>query len=155
MRVARFTVSLAPELLASLDGWIAARGLRSRSQGVRELIREKLAEEAWGGPRGGSVVATLTYVYDHHKHDLLDTLAHLMHTHLALVVSTMHVHLDHQHCLETTVLKGPAPQVRDLAERIMAIEGILGAAVSPAVDAELLAERRRRHPGRPDVHHDH
>lgn len=152
--VARFTVSVEPELLERLDRWVDEKGFANRSHGVRDLMRARLNEEAWGDD-DVEAFATVTYVYDHHKRDLLETLAHIFHSHLAGVVSTMHVHLDHQHCLEVSVLKGPAAEVRRLAERIVSLKGILGGSISLPIRKGLLQERTYHHEGHVDKPHEH
>ena len=117
------SISIEEALLARFDGWLAERGFQNRSLGVVQLVREKLDALALADDRGPAV-ATVTFVYDHHRRDLMERLAHLQHEHLELVVAATHVHLDHARCLETLVLRGPARAVRGLAERILATRGV-------------------------------
>ena len=153
--VTRVTVSIEPELLERFDAWVADHGYANRSQGVRALVRDGVERSAWVGDDTADTVATVTYVYDHHRRDLLDRLAHLLHSHLARVVSTLHVHLDHQHCLEVTVLQGPAGEVRRIAEAIVSTKGVLRGSVSATVDRGLLAERHDAHGSPIDRPHSH
>lgn len=117
------SVSMDEDLLAHFDGWLAARGLPSRSLGVQRLVREKLDALALSDERGPAV-ATVTFVYDHHRRDLMERLAHIQHEHLSEVIAATHVHLDHDHCLEVLVLRGPARVVRALGDRILAVRGV-------------------------------
>ena len=117
------SLSMDKDLLARFDRWVGQKGFASRSAGVQRLIRREL-EAAAAGDGTGPAVATVTYVYDHHARELMDRLTHLQHQHLDLVVSTSHVHLDHERCLEVLVLRGPAARVRDLAERMLATRGV-------------------------------
>jgi CopG family nickel-responsive transcriptional regulator len=119
------TISLSVDagVLGRFDAWLAAQGIANRSSGVERLMRERLDRLALSD-ESAPAVATVTYIYDHHRRELMERLAHLQHEHLAEVVSSMHVHLDHERCLEVLVLRGPARVVRALGERIAATRGV-------------------------------
>jgi len=121
--MARFSVSLEADLLAEFDEFCEARQLATRSEAIRQLFRQALTARAWETEQG-EAVATLTLVYDHHRTGLVDQLMEAQHAHPGLVVSTLHIHLDGDHCLEVIVLRGPAAHVRDLAARIGGMKGI-------------------------------
>ena len=94
---------------------------------MRNLIRQRLIHEAPSEPDGSTSeqVAVVTLVYDHHARELATRLIDKQHHHHTLVVSTMHVHLGERHCLEVSVLRGPADQVRHLGEELVAVKGVL------------------------------
>ncbi len=117
------TVSMGADLLARFDGWVAARGFPSRSSGVQQLVREKLESLALADETGPAI-ATVTLVYDHHRHDLLERLAHLQHTHTGAVIAGTHIHIDHQRCFEVLILRGAARDLRDLGESLIAVRGV-------------------------------
>ncbi|MBV6417059.1 MAG: Nickel-responsive regulator [Steroidobacteraceae bacterium] len=120
----RVTISLDDELARAFDRLIAQQGYENRSEAVRDLIRRRLDREALDqGPRG-HCVASLSYVYNHHARDLAERLAERQHAHHDLVVATMHVHLDHENCLESAVLQGPVKSVRALAASLTAEPGV-------------------------------
>ncbi|RUM87808.1 MAG: nickel-responsive transcriptional regulator NikR [Thermodesulfatator sp.] len=127
--IVRFGVSIPEGLLQKFDQYLRRKHYRNRSEAIRDLIREKLVEEEWRQSRS-EVVGTITYVYDHHKRELTDRLLHLQHNHYAQIISTQHVHLDHDRCLEVIIVKGPASAVRELADRIKALKGILHCSLS-------------------------
>ncbi|HUU56370.1 MAG TPA: nickel-responsive transcriptional regulator NikR, partial [bacterium] len=120
---ARFGVSLAEELLAEFDALIGRKDYASRSEAIRDLIRDYLAEEA---SRSGSApaVGTVTLVYDHHVADLQDKLTAIQHDESDLVVSTLHVHLDRHRCLEVLVVRGKAAEIRALADKLIGARGV-------------------------------
>jgi CopG family nickel-responsive transcriptional regulator len=123
----RISISLETALLEAFDRGNAAKGYATRSEAVRDLIRDRLIREEAAGPRGGASerVAVVTLVYDHHARDLAARLIDKQHHHHELVVSTMHVHLGERHCLEVTVLRGPADAVRHLGEELISVKGVL------------------------------
>jgi CopG family transcriptional regulator, nickel-responsive regulator len=102
----RFTISLDEELAAAFDELIKQRGYTARSEAVRDILRDLLQRRDQASDSCGFCVASLSYVYNHHERQLSDRLANLQHDHHDLTVATMHVHLDHEQCLETAALKG-------------------------------------------------
>ena len=120
----RITISLEPELADGFHHLIARRGYRNRSEAVRDLIRRELGELRLGEAPQQSCVGSLTYVFNHHERSLAARLTETQHRHHDLALSTTHVHLDHDHCLETVILRGPAEQVQRFAETVMAEPGV-------------------------------
>jgi CopG family nickel-responsive transcriptional regulator len=121
----RFTISLDDALAAEFDQLISKRGYDNRSEAVRDILRHHLdrLREAQGGG-DGECVATLSYVYNHHERELAGRLLDLQHGRHDLIVSTMHAHLDHEHCIETMILKGAAKDVRRFADSVTAQRGV-------------------------------
>ena len=120
----RFTISLDPRLAEEVDALVQERGYASRSEAVRDILRERLSERRETGDPAGPCVAVLSYVYNHHERDLAERLAALQHDHHELIVSTMHAHLDHDHCIETGILKGRARSVREFGDRLTSERGV-------------------------------
>jgi CopG family nickel-responsive transcriptional regulator len=120
----RVSISLESALLEAFDRSIGAKGYTTRSEAIRDLIRDKLIrEEAAQGK--GEQVAVVTLVYDHHARELAARLIDKAHHHHDLVVSSLHVHLGERHCLEVSVLRGPTHEVRHLGEELLATKGVL------------------------------
>jgi CopG family nickel-responsive transcriptional regulator len=120
----RFTVSLDEELLAQFDDYIHRRGYVNRSEAVRDILRDKLEAERLTEERSGSCVASLSYIYNHHERELARRLTEASHAHHDLTLSTMHVHLDHENCMEVAILQGPIEKVRRFADAINAETGV-------------------------------
>ena len=123
--VVRFTVSLEADLLERFDAFCANGQFATRSEAIRQLLRESLTTNAWDAA-AEDAVATLTLLYDHHKGTLSDQLRDIQHDHVNVVVSSMHVHLDHNHCLEVIILRGPALELQDLSAKLRGLKGIHG-----------------------------
>ena len=120
----RFTISLSEELAREFDALIASRGYENRSEAVRDLLRAHLDRLRESGDVDGHCVGNLSYVYNHHERELAERLMAIQHAHHDLVVSTMHAHLDHDHCIESAILKGPVREVRRFADAISAERGV-------------------------------
>ena len=120
----RFGVSLDSELLERFDALCDQRGYETRSEAIRDLLRSTLVEQEWEDS-GKDIAATLTLVYDHHKSDLAQKVTTAQHDAHHLIITTLHVHLDHHNCLEVLVLKGPGADVRALAERLITTRGVM------------------------------
>ena len=123
----RVSISLETALLKAFDRSITAQGYSTRSEAIRDLIRDHLVREEAKGAQGETAerVAVVTLVYDHHARELAARLIDKAHHHHDLVVSSLHVHLGERHCLEVSVLRGPAGAVRHLGEELLATKGVL------------------------------
>src|SRR5262249_40590165 len=120
----RISISLESALLDAFDRLLAAKHYATRSEGIRDLIRDRLIR-AEAEHAEGEQVAVVTLVYDHHARELAARLIDKQHHHHDLVVSTLHVHLGERHCLEVSVLRGPVAQVRHLGDELLATKGVL------------------------------
>lgn len=121
--LARFGISLDQQLLERFDGLIARKGYVNRSEAIRDLIRNDLVEDNWQ-TGDDETVGTVTLVYDHHTRDLSDKLTEHQHSHHDAIVSALHVHLDAHHCLEVVVVRGPANEVKRLADELIGTKGV-------------------------------
>ena len=120
----RISISLEGALLVAFDKSNAAKGYATRSEAIRDLIRDRLIREEEQSAAGEGV-AVVTLVYDHHARELAARLIDKQHHHHDLVVSSLHVHLGERHCLEVSVLRGPAKAVRHLGDELLATKGVL------------------------------
>jgi CopG family nickel-responsive transcriptional regulator len=121
--LSRLGVSVPASLLTRFDELITRKGYASRSEAYRDLMRDALIEEFTSVP-SQPVIGTLTLVYNHHVRQVNDRLVDMQHSHHDQIVSTIHVHLDHDNCLEVLILKGEAGEVRRVAEALIATKGV-------------------------------
>ena len=120
----RFTISLDEKLASEFDRLIRERGYLNRSEAVRDMLRGKLDALRLQEAQAPFCVACLSYVYNHHERDLAERLTGLQHDHHDLVVASTHVHLDHDNCLETVMLRGKTEVVRRFADALIAERGV-------------------------------
>ena len=121
--LSRIGVAIDSDLLSQFDALIQQRGYSNRSEAFRDLIRDELVEKTWESP-DSSVVGTVTLVYDHHVRLLNEKLTGIQHDHHHSVLSTLHVHLDHDNCLEVLVVRGKSAAVRMLADTLISTKGV-------------------------------
>ena len=147
----RVTISLSEDLAGELAAFMETHRYGNRSEAIRDLARLGLERARTnGGGEAGDCVATLSYVFNHHTRELSKRLTDLQHGHHDLHVAAMHVHLDHENCLEVSVLRGRTRAVRDFAKEIIAERGVTHGSVSlvPVVfdsGDHAHGEGRRRH----------
>lgn len=120
----RLTISLDYETAAALDAFMAGRGYGNRSEAVRDLLRSGLRDAAGEQDPALPCVAAVSYIYDHHERDLGRRLTEAQHAHHDLGVTTVHLHLDHHHCVEVALLRGPAGDIRHFAEALVRERGV-------------------------------
>lgn len=126
----RFGVAMDRELLGRFDQLVERRGYQNRSEALRDLVRKELDQDAW--QRGTQTVATITIIYDHHVRELTDRLNKIQHDHGELIISTLHVHLDHDHCMEVIAARGPARSLKSMADRLIGARGVESGHVAAA-----------------------
>lgn len=124
--IVRFSVSLEADLLEQFDRYCESGRFATRSEAIRQLLRERLTHAAWDAA-ADDVAASLTIVYDHHRAKLTDKMIEIQHRHADRVVSSMHVHLTHDLCMELIALRGPAGELQELAAAISGLKGIFQA----------------------------
>jgi CopG family nickel-responsive transcriptional regulator len=114
---------LDSKLLEKFDRLCEERSYPTRSEAIRDLIRKELVQEEWQD-QNQEVAGTLTLVYDHHQSDLAQKMIEIQHSALEVIVSTLHVHIDHRNCMEVLVLKGSAGDINDISQRLTSTRGI-------------------------------
>jgi CopG family nickel-responsive transcriptional regulator len=119
----RFGVSLDSDLLEKFDKLCEEMSYQTRSEAIRDLIRNTLVKREWEDT-DREIAGTLSMVFDHHQSQLSQKLTEVQHDNLDLIVTTLHVHLDHHNCLEVLVLKGPGERVRKLGQRLLSTKGV-------------------------------
>lgn len=122
-RLVRFGISMDENLLHRFDNVISRKAYANRSEAVRDLIRNHLVEEEWREDKR-EMVGTITIVYNHHTRGLSDALTDLQHHFHNLVVSTMHLHLDEDNCLEVLILKGMVDKIKTMADKLISTRGV-------------------------------
>ena len=122
-KITRFGVSIEPDLLKKFDKIIKMEGYTNRSEAIRDLVRKNLIRKEKRNPNAESI-GTLTMIYDHHIGNLTNKLLDLQHDHTKEILSTTHIHIDHDNCLEVLVLKGKTGKIQKLADNIKSLKGI-------------------------------
>ena len=121
--LSRIGVAIDSDLLDKFDQLIGQRGYTNRSEAFRDLIRDELVEKTWESPES-QVVGTVTLVYDHHVRMLNEKLTGIQHDFHHSILSTLHVHLDHDNCLEVLVVRGKSADVRKVADALISTKGV-------------------------------
>ena len=122
MKLVRFGVSIPEELIRKFDEHIREKHYSNRSEAIRDMMRKELIQEEVD--QNMEVVGVLNILYDHHQRELADKLTGLQHDNHRLVLSSMHIHLDHDNCVEVVLLRGKSSDVRSLAEALIATKGV-------------------------------
>ncbi|MGO9122870.1 MAG: nickel-responsive transcriptional regulator NikR [Desulfomonilaceae bacterium] len=119
----RFGVSIPDDLLDKFDVLITEKGYTNRSEAIRDLIRDRLVEDEWGRSEH-EVVGTVTVVYNHEQSDLAQKLTEIQHRQHALVISSLHVHLDQYNCLEVLIARGRSEEVKKVGQLLISTRGV-------------------------------
>lgn len=122
--VARFTISIPPELLATFDEVCASKGYASRSEAIRDAIRDYLIAHEWSAADNGEVVGTITLVYGNGVRRLTEELTERQTRRQTQVMSTLHVHLDADNSIAVVVVRGSGREVAALADELISLRGV-------------------------------
>jgi CopG family nickel-responsive transcriptional regulator len=120
--IIRFGISLEKTLLEKFDRLIRSRRYTNRSEALRDMIRQELVRKEWEEDR--EVAGAITFIYDHHKRDLLNKVIDIQHDHQKIIVSAQHIHLDHNNCLEIVAVRGKSGEVQKLADSLKSVKGV-------------------------------
>ncbi len=120
----RFGVSLDSELLERFDLLCERQGYASRSEALRDIIRQALAQDSLKS-ENVKAAGVLSLVYDHHIRDLSKKLIEQQHEVHDYIVASMHIHLDLHNCLEVLILKGEGNCLHQLADTLRATRGVV------------------------------
>jgi CopG family nickel-responsive transcriptional regulator len=128
MTLIRFGVSIDRELLGKFDRLIKDKKYTNRSEAFRDLIRQELIQKQW--QTGDEVAGAVTLIYNHHKRELVNKLTDIQHDFGPLIISSQHIHLDHDNCLEIIAVKGSPKEALRLSDSLKAIKGVKHATLS-------------------------
>jgi CopG family nickel-responsive transcriptional regulator len=120
--VTRFSASVDPALLREFDEMTGKLGY-NRSTALVAAMRNFMVDRVWEGD-GGEVVGTITLLYDHHRGDVTEALTEIQHDYTGEVAATTHIHLDHNNCLEITMVHGETKRIKALTEKLSSCRGV-------------------------------
>lgn len=121
-KIFRFGVSLEKDLLDSFDWLIKERNYTNRSEAIRDLIRQELVKRQW--QKGREIAGAIIFIYDHHKRELLNRITDIQHDFQKIIISTQHIHLDHNNCLEIVAIKGGPKEAERLSDQLRSTKGV-------------------------------
>jgi len=127
--IKRFGVSIESGLLDKFDRYISSNNYQNRSEALRDLIRKELVHNEWT-KTGEMVAGAIVMVYDHHRHEVVGRLINIQHDYNSIIISTQHIHLDHDNCLEIIVVKGRIDRIDELSSKLKSIKGVKHATLS-------------------------
>lgn len=135
-KLIRFGVSIDKELIERFDKYIRERNYTNRSEALRDLIRNNLIEQEW--EEEGDIAGGISIVYNHHRRELVNKLMNIQHDYARTIISSQHVHLNHDNCLEIIIVKGSVKDVRALANKLRALKGVKHCSMAKTTTAEEL-----------------
>jgi CopG family nickel-responsive transcriptional regulator len=127
-QVARFGISLDKKLLVRFDQRRKTKNYTNRSEAIRDLIRDDLVKAEWHDNK--EIAGAITLIYEHHKRELLNKITDVQHDFQKTIISTQHIHLDRNNCLEIVAIKGASKEAQRLADTLKSIKGVKHATLS-------------------------
>ena len=121
--ITRFGVSIEESLLKNFDRLISRKGYQNRSEAIRDLIRESLVEKEWK-LGDGEMIGVVSLVFSHSQRELTEALTEIQHHHYPSIISAVHIHLDHDNCLEVLILKGRGKKIRAITDELKTLRGV-------------------------------
>jgi len=125
----RFGVSIEENHLKRFDSFISSNNYKNRSEALRDLIRIALVEEEWENA-DEEVAGAIVLVYNHHKRELVDKLLDIQHDYNKYIISSQHIHLDHDNCLEIIVVKGSMKFIQEILSKLKSAKGVKHASLT-------------------------
>jgi CopG family nickel-responsive transcriptional regulator len=122
-KITRFGVSIDQKLLEHFDEKISSEGYLNRSEAIRDLIRESLVEKDWK-LGNEEMIGVVSLVFSHAQRELTEALTEIQHHHYPSIISAVHIHLDHDNCLEVLILKGKGKKLRAITDELKTLRGV-------------------------------
>ncbi|WP_048203367.1 nickel-responsive transcriptional regulator NikR [Methanocaldococcus infernus] len=120
----RISISIPAKLLKEFDEVISEKGYASRSEAIRDAIRDYITKYKWLQSMEGERAGSVSVIYDHNSPDVMGKVIDIQHEFSDIIVATLHIHLDKDHCLETILVKGDAKKIREMANKLSATKGV-------------------------------
>gem|GEM_PF-132219 len=137
----RISMSLPKKLLNEFDDVLKDRGYNSRSNGIRDALKDYIIRYQWMKEIEGDRMGVVSVIYDPHYTDVLGNIMDIQHSFLEEINATMHIHMSDKNCLEVIVVKGDANQIRDLTEQLMRLNGVEHVKLTTTVSTEKKTNR--------------
>ena len=122
IEVFRFGISLPKDLIDKFDKLIKERNYTNRSKAFGDLIRQELVKKEWD--QNKEIAGAIVLIYDHHRRELVNKLTDIQHQYQKLIISTQHIHLDHDNCLEIIAVKGTSKEAQKLSDTLISVKGV-------------------------------
>lgn len=132
----RISISIPKDLADFLDELVIKNNYSSRSEFIRDILREFAVEESWSQPKE-EVIGVLTIIYDHHKRELSQKMIDIQHDYYINILCSTHVHLDHHNCLEVIIVKGKADEILNVVNSISGLNGVKFAKLTKTANIKL------------------
>lgn len=120
----RFGISIDQDLSEKFDRFVSDRNYATRSEAIRDLIRDALIGQKIELQPDTDALGSLTLVYDHHARNLTQEMGAIQHDFHALVLSVMHLHVSHEDCMEVIALRGKVSEIIKLSDALLSLKGI-------------------------------
>lgn len=137
----RFGVSIDRDLLENYDDLIGERGYATRSEALRDLIREALIQQKIEMQTKTRALGSLTLVYDHHARNLVQEMGEIQHDYHENILSVMHLHVNHDDCMEIIALCGVVSKIVELANRLLSLKGIKNGKLFLTLPSSVITEK--------------
>jgi len=137
MKTTRFGVSMDNRLLRKFDSLVEKKRYPNRSEAIRDLVRNAIVEDEWQR-KSGEIIGVFVMVFDHHKRELSSRLLHKEHSWSGEIMSTLHLHLDRDNCLEAKVIRGKFDEVQKLCDELISMKGVKFGKLIPATSGKEL-----------------
>ncbi|HOM27185.1 MAG TPA: nickel-responsive transcriptional regulator NikR [bacterium] len=129
-KLKRFGVSMEEDLLTRFDNFIKVQKYKNRSEAIRDIIREKFVEEEW--EKGKNVTGCIVIVYEHDVREIVDKIIDIQHKFSPIIVSSQHIHMDRENCMEIVAVKGKVEKIKDLYFHLKSLKGVKYSAITKA-----------------------
>ncbi len=140
----RFGVSIDQDLLENYDRLIGERGYATRSEALRDLIRDALIQQKIETESGIQALGSLTLIYDHHARNLSQEMGRLQHDFHEIILSVMHLHVSHDDCMEIIALRGVVSEIAELANNLLSLKGIKNGKLFLTLPSSVISEKKSK-----------
>lgn len=122
--IERISITISKMFLDEFDKLVSDLGYKSRSSAISDAMHLFFKEKRKDAP-GVEIDGFVIIAYNHHQKDVVEGIIELEHHSPITIKSSMHIHVSEENCSEVIAVKGNIAAVRQFADNLQVMKGIM------------------------------
>lgn len=121
----RISMSLSPKLLSEFERAMKKSGFSDRSKAIQIALHGFIDQNDWdSGDDTRNGAGVIMMLYNSHTYPDSGGGTHIQHNYSDIISASTHLHIDHNNCLETVMVRGEIRKIKMLTRSLSESRGI-------------------------------